>query len=176
LGSKFYGYLFPVKNAQDFEQKIKAFKEEYSDATHVCSAVVLGVDADYQRFSDDGEPSNSAGRPILYELLSSKMTFVGCAVVRYYGGKKLGVPGLIEAYGTAAKECTEQAEPVVCYITSSVVCTIDPSVEYKLYNFLSKNKDYTYSIDDGKFVIECLQSMTEELRKKLSEIDTLAFY
>ncbi|MEN8731958.1 MAG: YigZ family protein, partial [Bacteroidia bacterium] len=59
-GSKFYGYLFPINSAEDFEQRIKQYKEEYADATHVCSACVIGVDRAYQRCSDDGEPSSSS--------------------------------------------------------------------------------------------------------------------
>ena len=111
-GSKFYGYVFPVDNAEDYEAKIKEYKAEFADATHVCSACVIGLEREYQRFSDDGEPSNSSGRPMLYALLSKDVSFVGCAVVRYYGGTKLGVGGLQTAYKAAARMALEENEIV----------------------------------------------------------------
>lgn len=173
-GSKFYGYLFPVQDVNDFERKIKEWKEEFSDATHVCSACVIGLERDYQRCSDDGEPSNSAGRPILNNLLSAEMTFVGCAVVRYYGGKKLGIPGLIEAYGGAAALCIEQAEVKNIILQGSIICSISPAQSYLLYNYLNKHKELSYvTLPDGKFKITHPQSMTAELQQDLKKIDTL---
>lgn len=174
-GSKFFGYLFPVKNAEDFETKIKQYKSEYPDATHVCSACVIGLKREYQRCSDDGEPSNSSGRPILHALLSSEMSFVGCAVIRYYGGKKLGIPGLIEAYGGAAILCTESSNPQLQTVMTDITCTISAEKSYLLYNFLARKKGLEYKTDPaGQFVITCSQSMTPELQEELIKIDTLA--
>ena len=97
-GSKFYGFLFPINSPMDFDERIKAFKLEYSDATHVCSACVIGLAREYQRFSDDGEPSNTAGKPILGQIRSRELTNTLVIVVRYFGGVKLGISGLIKAY------------------------------------------------------------------------------
>ncbi|MDA8930889.1 MAG: YigZ family protein [Bacteroidia bacterium] len=173
-GSKFYGYLFPINSAEDFEQRIKQYKEEYADATHVCSACVIGVDRAYQRCSDDGEPSSSSGRPILHALLSAEITYVGCAVVRYYGGKKLGIPGLIGAYGGAAKLCVEKATIVELVVKETIRCTMHPTEAYRLYNFLARQKDVTYiTAPDGTFEITCRKSLTRKLLSDLNNILTL---
>ncbi|PCJ67311.1 MAG: hypothetical protein COA58_03045 [Bacteroidetes bacterium] len=173
-GSKFYGFVFPVDSAEDYERKIKAYKTEYSDATHVCSACVIGLDREYQRFSDDGEPSNSSGRPMLYALLSKEISFVGCAVVRYYGGKKLGIPGLIEAYGGAAELCIEDAAFIELTLMETTVCTIDAAISYELYNYLARRKDVAQAVDtNGKFILRCAKSLTPRLREELKKIRTL---
>ena len=174
-GSKFYGFLFPVRDEHDFEQKIKDYKTEFADATHVCSGCVIGIDREYQRFSDDGEPSNSSGRPILHALLSAEITYVGCAVVRYYGGKKLGIPGLIEAYGGAAESSISSAKIKELVLTDSIACTIAPANSYVLYNLLNKWPDIAYEVNsDGQFIITCAKSMTSKLLTELNKIDTLA--
>ena len=174
-GSKFYGFLFPVKDEVDFEEKIKEFKAQYADATHVCSACVIGVERDYQRFSDDGEPSNSSGRPILHALLFTEASYIACAVVRYYGGKKLGIPGLIESYGGAAQMCTEQARFATHQLKAELLVSMDPAKSYLLYNFVARNGDIEMeSTPDGKFILRFPKSMTDELQKELTKIVTLA--
>jgi len=102
-GSKFYGFLFPVMSEQEVKEKLDEIKQKYPDATHWCYAYVLNIDKSNQRFNDDGEPSNTAGRPILRHILANDLTQILVIVVRYFGGKLLGVPGLIEAYGETAK-------------------------------------------------------------------------
>lgn len=173
-GSKFLGFLFPCTDAVYFDQKIKTYKEQYKDATHVCSACVLGVEREYQRCSDDGEPSNSSGRPILNALLSAGVTFVGCAVVRFYGGKKLGIPGLIEAYGATTQYCINIAELKSLVIMSSITCTIPNDISYQLYNYLSKRGDLNYELTpSGKFILTCGKNLTPTLRKDLEKIPNL---
>jgi uncharacterized YigZ family protein len=173
-GSKFYGYLFPVKDLADFDERIKSFKQEFADATHVCSACVIGINREIQKFSDDGEPSNSSGRPMLHALLSNNLTYTGTAVVRYYGGSKLGIPGLIEAYGGATLESIEAADIEELVLKEQILCTVAPEKAYLLYNFLSKQRDVTYNTSGDKFIIECSKSMTVSLRLELIKIDTLA--
>ncbi|MDG2455014.1 MAG: YigZ family protein [Bacteroidia bacterium] len=173
-GSKFYGYLFPVKSASDFDERIKEYKEKFADATHVCSGCVIGTEREYQRCSDDGEPSNSSGRPILNAILSAKITYVGCAVVRYYGGKKLGIPGLIESYGAAAQLCIDDAEMKDLVLTDNIICAMHPTEAYRLYNFLARQKGVTYTTNaDGQFEVTCSKSMTTDLRSELKKILTL---
>lgn len=172
-GSKFFGYLLAVKDLDDAKQQISEFKERFVDATHVCTAYILGSNRDVQYFNDDGEPSNSAGRPILYALLSSNMSFILGVVVRYYGGKKLGVPGLIQSYGGAIQECIDQAQIKTLQLSTEIHCSISPDLSYQVYNFLNSRKDIVYHVNDGEFKIQCAQSMTPELLSELNKIPTL---
>jgi uncharacterized YigZ family protein len=102
-GSKFIGYAFPTESKDDFKAHIDKLKQEHSSAGHFCFAYQLGIDTPYHRSSDDGEPSNSAGLPIYGQLLAFGVTNVLVVVVRYFGGTKLGVGGLISAYKTTAR-------------------------------------------------------------------------
>ena len=101
-GSKFISYAFPVADANEFKEKLAAIRKEHPKATHHCFAYRLGLDGNNFRVSDDGEPSGSAGRPILGQIDSKQLTNVLIIVVRYFGGTLLGVPGLINAYKSAA--------------------------------------------------------------------------
>jgi uncharacterized YigZ family protein len=101
-GSRFIGYVFPVNTPEDCKEKLKQLKEEHSKANHHCFAYRLGNEGTQFRANDDGEPSGSAGRPILGQIDSQKLTNVLVVVVRYFGGTLLGVPGLINAYKTTA--------------------------------------------------------------------------
>ena len=101
-GSKFIAYAFPVSDVAECKQRLSALKKEHPKAAHYCFAYRLGLDGTSYRVSDDGEPSGSAGRPILGQIDSRQVTNVLIVVVRYFGGTLLGVPGLINAYKTAA--------------------------------------------------------------------------
>ena len=101
-GSKFIGYAFPVSDINEFKEKLALVKKEHPKATHHCFAYRIGLDGSVFRVSDDGEPSGSAGRPILGQIDSKQATNVLIIVVRYFGGTLLGVPGLINAYKTTA--------------------------------------------------------------------------
>lgn len=101
-GSKFIGYTFPVKTVADFKEAIAGLKKEHPKASHFCFAYRLGLDGNNYRVSDDGEPSGSAGRPILGQIDSKALKDILVVVVRYFGGTLLGIPGLINAYKTAA--------------------------------------------------------------------------
>jgi uncharacterized YigZ family protein len=100
-GSKFLAYAFPIQSADDFKKHQQALKKEHPKAAHHCFAYRLGLDGNNFRVSDDGEPSGSAGKPILGQLDSKQLLNVLVIVVRYFGGTLLGVPGLINAYKTA---------------------------------------------------------------------------
>jgi uncharacterized YigZ family protein len=102
-GSKFIGYAFPIESKDNFKAHIDKLKQEHTSAGHFCFAYQLGIDTPYHRSSDDGEPSNSAGLPIYGQLLAFGVTNVLVVVVRYFGGTKLGVGGLISAYKTTAR-------------------------------------------------------------------------
>ena len=99
-GSRFLAFAYPLASVDDFKAKMKLLKEEHPKAVHHCFAYRLGVDGNTFRVSDDGEPSGSAGRPILGQIDSKQLCNVLVVVVRYFGGTLLGVPGLINAYKT----------------------------------------------------------------------------
>ena len=108
-GSKFLAYSFPLKNVNDFKTHLQLLKKEHPKAVHHCFAYRIGIDGNNFRVSDDGEPSGTAGKPILGQIDSKNLTDILVIVVRYFGGTLLGVPGLINAYKTAASlvlQCT----------------------------------------------------------------------
>ena len=111
-GSRFLAYAFPISSADDFKRRLKELKEEHPKAVHHCFAYRIGTDGNNLRNSDDGEPSGSAGRPILGQIDSKELTNTAIIVVRYFGGVLLGVPGLINAYKTAASFAL-QLNPIV---------------------------------------------------------------
>src|SRR3954466_8135421 len=100
-GSRFLGYAFPIQSTDDFKKNLQSLKKEHPKAVHHCFAYRLGLEGNNFRLSDDGEPSGTAGKPILGQIDSKGLTNVLVIVVRYFGGTLLGVPGLINAYKTA---------------------------------------------------------------------------
>jgi len=119
--SKFYAFAFPVKTEDDIQRFRVGIRKEYYDARHHVYAYRLGSDMKLFRASDDGEPSNSSGPPILGKIKSYGLTDILIVVVRYFGGTKLGIPGLINAYGTAAEEAIKNAGIIVKTVTRKLV-------------------------------------------------------
>ena len=111
-GSRFLAFAFPVQSAGDFKKYLLQLKKEHPKAVHYCFAYRLGLDANNFRVSDDGEPSGTAGKPILGQIDSKQLTNTLVVVVRYFGGTLLGVPGLINAYKTATSLAL-QLTPIV---------------------------------------------------------------
>ncbi|MBO4843183.1 MAG: YigZ family protein [Bacteroidales bacterium] len=111
-GSRFISFAFPVETEAQVKEIVDSLKKEYHDARHHCFAYRLGLDGSRYRSNDDGEPSSTAGRPILSQIDSAGLSDVLVVVVRYFGGIKLGVPGLIKAYKTAAQDALNQADVV----------------------------------------------------------------
>ena len=101
-GSKFIAHAYPIETVDDFKKYLQQLKREHAKAVHHCFAYRIGTDGNNFRISDDGEPSGTAGRPILGQIDSKQITNVAVIVVRYFGGTLLGVPGLINAYKTSA--------------------------------------------------------------------------
>ena len=101
-GSKFTAYAFPVETEEEFKKQLQILKKEHAKAVHHCYAYRIGFTGNQFRANDDGEPSGSAGKPILGQIDSKQLINVGIIVVRYFGGALLGVPGLINAYKTAS--------------------------------------------------------------------------
>ena len=107
--SKFLAYAFPVQNEQEVKQRLAEIQKKHWDARHHCYAYILGPNKDAYRLNDNGEPSGTAGRPIYGQLLSKDLTNTLVIVVRYFGGIKLGVSGLQNAYKVAAREALDAA-------------------------------------------------------------------
>ena len=163
-GSKFYGYAFPVNTEEEIKEHIDNLKKTHFNARHWCYAWQLGKEYDRYRANDDGEPSNSAGMPIYGQLQSFNVTNTLIVVVRYFGGTKLGVGGLIQAYKTAAQWALENSK--------IVEKTID--VQYKLvFDYPEMNtvmriiKDQNLNITGQKLELNCEYILS--VRKKDAE-------
>ena len=109
-GSKFYGYAIPTETDQEVKKALEELKQKHSSAGHFCYAYQRGIEKIYYRVSDDGEPNNSAGLPIYGQLQAFKITNILIVVIRYFGGTKLGVGGLISAYKATAKLSLEVSQ------------------------------------------------------------------
>lgn len=109
-GSRFLAYAWPIAREDEVKPYLEQLRKKYYDATHHCYAWRLGAEGKFSRMNDDGEPSGTAGRPILGQMLSNELTNVLIVVVRYFGGTKLGVAGLINAYREASREVIASAE------------------------------------------------------------------
>ena len=109
-GSKFLGFAYPLSTESDIKAIVSSLQKEHPKANHHCWALRWSTDRSVFRLNDDGEPSGTAGRPILNTLLSRNLTNVAVVVVRYFGGTLLGVPGLINAYKTAAEMALDKAK------------------------------------------------------------------
>lgn len=110
LRSKFLAFAIPVRTAEEAMEQVAKFQKEYFDARHVCWAYRLGPDGEEYRSNDNGEPSGTAGKPILGQMVSADVSDIIILVIRYFGGVKLGTSGLIVAYRTAAAEALEAGE------------------------------------------------------------------
>ncbi|MEQ8687247.1 MAG: YigZ family protein [Imperialibacter sp.] len=120
-GSKFLAFAFPVRTEDDIKHRLDELRKQYYDARHHCYAYILGNKSDKYRANDDGEPNHSAGDPILGQIRSKDLTNTLVVVVRYFGGTKLGVSGLITAYKTAAKEALDASEVIETIIKDEVL-------------------------------------------------------
>ena len=152
-GSKFIGYAFPVKSVNSVKKYLVGLKKEHNSARHFCYAYRIGVNQDeVYRYNDDGEPNNSAGKPIYGQLLSNEITNVLVVVVRYFGGTKLGVGGLITAYKEGAKEAIKNGVIVAKDIIEKVKIGFPYEITSEVMSGLSK---YEHTIVNQKFELAC---------------------
>jgi uncharacterized YigZ family protein len=129
-GSRFLAFAFPIQTVEDFKKALKSLKEEHAKAAHHCFAYRIGTDGNNFRAGDDGEPSGSAGKPILGQIDSKTVTDTAVVVVRYFGGTLLGVPGLINAYKTA----TSLALQLTPIVEKPILANYELQYEYNLVN------------------------------------------
>ena len=160
-GSKFIAKAFAVHSEEDVKLRVAEFKKQYFDARHHCYAFIINPDKSCYRSADDGEPAGTAGKPILNQILSKDVTNVCVIVVRYFGGIKLGVPGLIAAYKAAAKEALENA--TIVEKTIDEVYSVE--FEYPLMNEVMRVlKEENLEQQNSKFELSCYLEIS--VRKK----------
>ncbi|WP_108822743.1 YigZ family protein [Dysgonomonas sp. Marseille-P4361] len=176
--SKFIAYAIPVTTVDEVKVEIDKLRKEYYDARHVCWAYMLGAERKDFRANDDGEPSGTAGKPILGQINANELTDILIAVVRYFGGIKLGTSGLIVAYREAAAEAISEAT----IIEKTVDCEIFFEFEYPFMNDVMKIvKDMeptiiSQSYDmDCKMTLEIRKGQFDELKGRLEKVESLRF-
>lgn len=174
-GSKFTAYAYPVTTEEEVKEIVDGLKKEFYDARHHCYAYVLGFKGDVWRANDDGEPSSTAGKPIHGQIVSRELTNTLIVVVRYFGGTKLGVSGLINAYRSAASDALENAE---------VVTRIIESIYSIRFSYLAMNdvmrlvKDEELRVLNQEFDTACRleagirQSKEDMVLEKIAKIDS----
>ena len=170
--SKFYGYAFPLQREEDVKKIIQGLKDNHFKARHWCYAWRLGKNENEMRFrvNDDGEPSNSAGQPIYGQILSKDITNVLVVVVRYFGGTKLGVGGLVNAYRSAAEMAIEAS----LIVEKTIDVKYQLIFEYKEMNKVMRViKEHDLSITYQKLELNCEYEIS--VRKNKAKIVKIAF-
>ncbi len=151
-GSQFLAYAYPVNDGAEINSLIKQLWKDHPKARHVCYAYRIGVKGNKIKIDDNGEPANTAGGPIMNHLTGKSLTFILVAVVRYFGGTKLGKGGLVNAYGTAAKNALDQAEVVEEQLTKALMV----SLPFEGMNaFMGLMKKYQLSYGEQEFDNNC---------------------
>lgn len=159
--SKFFGYAYPVLDKNEVKHHIESLKKKHHAARHWCYAYQLGTETIAYRVNDDGEPSNSAGMPIYGQIQSFKVTNILIVVVRYFGGVKLGVGGLINAYKTTAQQTLEAASIIKKTINIDYLLTFDYINMNKVMRIIKEKK---LNITNQKLETHC--NITISVRKK----------
>lgn len=150
--SKFFGYAFPVSSEEEIKKHIEHLKKEHFSARHWCYAYQIGIEKTHYRANDDGEPNNSAGMPIYGQIQSFEVTNVLVVVVRYFGGVKLGVGGLISAYKTAAQMALEESEIIEKTIDKHFALSFNYAYMNKVMRII---KEKNLSIVSQKMEMDC---------------------
>ncbi|NDV45983.1 YigZ family protein [Paludibacter sp. 221] len=173
-GSKFLSFAMPVHNVDEIKEIVKEYRKQYYDARHVCYAYMLGAERKEWRANDDGEPSGTAGKPILGQINSKELTDVLVIVVRYFGGTLLGTSGLITAYKEATIDALNQAE----IIEKTVDVFFEVHFDYPLMNEVMRVvKDTNAQIIGQAYDNDCVMSLSirkqdaETLRGKLEKVE-----
>lgn len=176
--SKFIAIALPVRTHEEIKTHLDAFQKQYYDARHVCYAYMLGADRKDFRANDNGEPSGTAGKPILGQILSHELTDILVVVVRYFGGIKLGTSGLIVAYKAAAAEAVTAAT----IIEKTVDVDVTFLFEYPFMNSVMRivkeeePEIITQSYDmDCSMTLRIRSSLMPRLRARLEKVETLRF-
>jgi len=174
--SKFLSFAYPVRDTEQIKDCIDALRKKYYDATHHCYAWRLGPCGEQSRANDDGEPSSTAGKPILGQMLSMDVTDCLVVVVRYFGGTKLGVSGLIEAYRQAAQDVLSRAQVVERTVDSVFEIEFPYQVQGDVMRIV---KDMQPEVKGQRFdnmctlVLSIRRSLAGRLRERLEKVDSM---
>ena len=156
-GSKFLSFIVPVNDVDEIKQILERFRKDYFDARHVCYAYMLGEERDVFRSNDDGEPSGTAGKPILGQINSFELTNVLVVVVRYFGGVLLGTGGLVTAYKEATADAVKNSE----IIEKTIELPLSIHFTYELMSEVSRIiKEFDLQISKQKFETDCQITFT----------------
>lgn len=173
-GSKFIAFAYPISTEDEAKKLVQAIKKEHFSARHHCYAYRLGANGESYRSNDDGEPSGTAGKPILGQLLSHELTNTLVVVVRYFGGTLLGTSGLINAYKNATSDAIQKAS----IVTKIVELTFRLEFEYPIQNSVMKIiKDEDLMITQSQFSTNCIidvairKNKCDRVAKKLDSIE-----
>ena len=161
-GSKFIGFAFPVNNEKELKAALDKIRAEHPKATHHCYAFRMGLEGENYRANDDGEPSGSAGLPIYNQLLAHEITNVLVISVRYYGGTKLGVSGLVKAYKECAKITLEEARIITRELETEIEIQFNFNQQNTIFTLLSKFDAKVLNFD-----FRSLRSFIRRLRSSL---------
>ena len=168
-GSKFIAYAYPVYSEEEVKEKLEEVKKLEHSARHHCYAYILNPDKSAQRANDAGEPSSTAGKPILGQILSNDLTNILILVVRYFGGVKLGVPGLIRSYKTAASDAISKATIIIKTIKEYY----EVSFKYpKMNDVMRLVKEFDLEVVNTDFRIDCKLIFAAQKSKADSIIET----
>lgn len=148
-GSRFISFAYNVKSENEAKEIISGLKKKYHDARHVCYAYIIGSDDTCVKFYDDGEPSNTAGKPILNQITMRELSNTLVIVVRYFGGTLLGTPGLVNAYREAASDALQKAVPVKKTLNDIIKIEVPYEEMNIVMNVLKKNEAQINSVCNG---------------------------
>lgn len=173
--SRFLSFAMPVRTVEEVKEQVDSYRKRFYDARHVCWAYMLGPERKLFRANDDGEPSSTAGKPILGQINSNELTDILVIVVRYFGGIELGTSGLIVAYRTAAAEAIAAAEVE----TRTVDEVITVAFEYPYLNSVMRivKEDHPIVLSQ-KFEMDCEMTLqirkgeAERLKSRLRKVET----
>lgn len=177
--SKFIAHIFPVKSAEQVKEILEEQRKKYYDARHVCWAYMLGWERTEFRSNDDGEPSGTAGRPILGQINSAELTDVLIIVVRYFGGTLLGTGGLIKAYKEAAVDVVANAEVVERTVDDIIEIVFDYTLLNEVMRVLKQfdavrwTQDFT---DSCRMRLEIRRSLASQLTNMLTSIHGVTLF
>lgn len=177
-GSKFIGFAFPLNHENDIKKNLEKLYEEHPKATHHCYAFRLGLNGENYRANDDGEPSGSAGLPIYNQLLAHEITNVLVVVIRYYGGTKLGVGGLVKTYKESAKITLDEAEIITKELESEIEISFNFNQQNVIFTLLNKFDAKILNFDAQEVCVILANIKTvqkENISEQLSEMQNVSF-